>query len=785
MELNVVPRLAVSLTPEIAILPASQVSASAARPAGRELRVTVINGSKGPADGDVSLEVPAGWTVAPPSAKVSLAREDEAEPVRFTVTPPRGTKPGSYSVKAVVTAGADRFANGYQVVEYPHTRRRHLIHAAETTLKIIDVAIAPRLNIGYVMGVGDQVPPAIEQLGARVTLIDADGLAFGNLSAFDAIVTGVRAYERRPDLRANNHRLLDYAQKGGTVIVQYNKFEFNEAQYGPFPAKVSANRVTDERAPVQVLVPDHTVMRWPNRIGDATWQGVGPGARALLPRRQRREVRRCGPTRRPVPLQQGPEARRARGSAGGQGPVDVRGPGPVAAAAGGHRGRLPVAGEPLERGQGTARGGSRPQVTAGFDVIIVGGGPAGATAARSLARGGARALVLDRAAFPRNKPCGGGLTWRALKRFPDVEAALPRISTHAIRRIYMEAPGGASVSIETAEPTVVLVRRLEFDNLLMTMAREAGAEVAEGADITRVSEHAAGVRLDARDGRVFEAPIVVAADGVYSTVARRLGFNPGWPRDHVAIDMMEETPAARLRAVDDGTLWVSFAPGSGHGYGYIFPKRDYVNVGVGYVVSSFRTSIREAPYALHEAFVAGLKARGLLEGDADRSSFTPYQVPVGGPLRTTARGRVYLAGDAGGFVNGFSAEGIYFAMVTGDLAARAILARAVAAPVRKAVAARDRRRDAGFAVPEPVRVRRPQPREPPGSRRADLPAAGPAAGGLRERGGHLRGGPAAVRLEISADRGETGCSLLHAQELTEAGCRDPARRLTPTARAAV
>jgi LmbE family N-acetylglucosaminyl deacetylase len=272
MELKVVPRLAVSLTPDIAILPAGQ-GAAAARAAGRELRVTVVNGSKGPADGDVSLEVPAGWTVVPPSAKVSLAREDEAGPVRFTVTPPRGTRPGSYSVKAVVTAGAERFANGYQVVEYPHTRRRHLVHAADATLKIIDVAIAPRLSIGYVMGVGDQVPAAIEQLGARVTLIDADGLAFGNLSAFDAIVTGVRAYERRPDLRANNHRLIDYAQKGGTVIVQYNKFEFNEAQYGPFPAKISSNRVTDERAPVQVLVPDHPAMRWPNRIGDAAWQG--------------------------------------------------------------------------------------------------------------------------------------------------------------------------------------------------------------------------------------------------------------------------------------------------------------------------------------------------------------------------------------------------------------------------------------------------------------------------------------------------------------------------------
>jgi flavin-dependent dehydrogenase len=220
---------------------------------------------------------------------------------------------------------------------------------------------------------------------------------------------------------------------------------------------------------------------------------------------------------------------------------------------------------------------------------------------------------------------------------------------------------------------VLLVRRVEFDHLLMALAREAGAEVAEGADITRVSERDGGVCLEARDGRVFEAPIVVAADGVYSTVARRLGFNPGWPRDRVAIDLMEETPSSRLRAVDNGTLWVSFAPGSGHGYGYIFPKRDYVNVGVGYVVSSFRTTVREAPLELHDSFVSGLRDRGLLEGEADRAYFTPYQVPVGGPLRTTARGRVYLAGDAGGFVNGFSAEGIYFAMVTGDLAARAIL----------------------------------------------------------------------------------------------------------------
>jgi hypothetical protein len=123
------------------------------------------------------------------------------------------------------------------------------------------------------MGVGDQVPPAIEQLGASVELIGPDELSAGDLSRYHVIVTGVRAYERRADLRANNHRLNQYAERGGTVLVQYNKFEFNDAQYGPYAAKVSADRVTDENATVEVLVPDHPVFTRPNRIGADTWKG--------------------------------------------------------------------------------------------------------------------------------------------------------------------------------------------------------------------------------------------------------------------------------------------------------------------------------------------------------------------------------------------------------------------------------------------------------------------------------------------------------------------------------
>ncbi|HML15934.1 MAG TPA: hypothetical protein VK419_02865, partial [Bryobacteraceae bacterium] len=142
---------------------------------------------------------------------------------------------------------------------------------AEVALKVIDVKTAPNLTVGYIVGLGDQVPAAFEQLGAKVAYVEQDDLAWGDLSHYDVIITGVRAYERRADLRAYNHRLLEYAERGGTVIVQYNKMEFNQAEYGPYPAKVSGNRVSDETVPVKVLTPSNPLFLFPNKIGDTTW----------------------------------------------------------------------------------------------------------------------------------------------------------------------------------------------------------------------------------------------------------------------------------------------------------------------------------------------------------------------------------------------------------------------------------------------------------------------------------------------------------------------------------
>jgi geranylgeranyl reductase family protein len=307
------------------------------------------------------------------------------------------------------------------------------------------------------------------------------------------------------------------------------------------------------------------------------------------------------------------------------------------------------------------------------DVIVAGAGPAGAVAARTLARAGVRVLIIERYSLPRQKPCGGGISTRVLTRFPWLSDPLGRIPTNPVSSLYLEGPSGGVFRMQSNGPAVLLIRRIEFDFLLASLAREAGAEILASAAVAQARQDADCVTLRTRDGRELRAPIVIAADGVNSVIARRLGMNPGWPAERLALDMMEETPTDTLRTAEPGTLSVFYGYGGAHGYAYIFPKRDHVNVGIGYVLPYFKERVELTPYDLQQQFVSDLRARSLMEGESRREHFTPFLIPIGGPLAKTASGRVLLAGDAGGFVNGFSAEGIYYAMVTGELAAQAVL----------------------------------------------------------------------------------------------------------------
>jgi flavin-dependent dehydrogenase len=254
----------------------------------------------------------------------------------------------------------------------------------------------------------------------------------------------------------------------------------------------------------------------------------------------------------------------------------------------------------------------------------------------------------------------------------------------------------------------------------VSLALEAGAALVTGVDVVQASmagQRSEGVTLTARDGRRFDADVVIAADGVNSVVARRLGLHAGWKAASIALDMMEETPRTVLRDVEPSTLWVAYgydpAPRTGppggapasEGYAYVFPKRDHVNVGIGYVLQHYRDHIEAAPYDLQRGLVDHLRARGVVSGDSVRANFTPFLIPVGGPLRRPGRGRVLLAGDAGGFVNGVTAEGIYYAMVTGELAARAVIesgaSRRLAARYRRAC-----RREIGAELRDSVFLQR-------------------------------------------------------------------------------
>ncbi len=307
-----------------------------------------------------------------------------------------------------------------------------------------------------------------------------------------------------------------------------------------------------------------------------------------------------------------------------------------------------------------------------FDVIVVGAGPAGATAAKVLGDAGIETLLLDKAEFPRDKPCGGGISARVMQRFPYLTGALAGIPAKWISKVYFESPDGSAVDYQSNEPLYVMIRRCEFDHVLFSLAR-AGVEF-ESALVRKIvfQDDGAVVSVDvAGEPREYRCQIVLGCDGANSVVARAAGLRTGRVQSEYAIDMMEETPYEDLNLRDRDRMHVYYRIQGQYGYGYVFPKAQHVNLGVGFKLDYYLSQLRGRHYSYHQAFTEELKSRGLLEGESNERHFRAFPLPISGPLKRTYAARALLAGDAGGFVNAFTAEGIYYAMVSGEHAGQA------------------------------------------------------------------------------------------------------------------
>jgi LmbE family N-acetylglucosaminyl deacetylase len=267
--LTVAPAINIAISPHVGVVPI------AAAPTAVTVLVTVSNNVKGDAAGKVKLRLPDGWTATPAEHNFTFTHEGEASDFSFKVSLPRAATGADYKIHAVAEYGGRDYAEGYRAIAHRDLEPRHLYRPATMDVRGIDVKVAPNLSVGYVMGVGDEVPQSLEQIGVKVTMLGENDLANGHLDQFDSIIIGIRASAVRDDLKTYSKRLLDYAERGGNLIYQYQTQEFDAAPYGPYPYKLTARaeEISEEDATVTILDPSNPVFHWPNTITEADFNG--------------------------------------------------------------------------------------------------------------------------------------------------------------------------------------------------------------------------------------------------------------------------------------------------------------------------------------------------------------------------------------------------------------------------------------------------------------------------------------------------------------------------------
>ena len=265
--LAVGPPVSVLLTTPVIVAPVGA-------PRQSQVEVNLRSNVPAPIHATLHLDTPKGWTVQPESIPVSLDHDGDVNNYSFSITP-QDLHEGAYKVTARVEYNGKEYAEGFKIITRPDLDSYYAYHPATEKVQAVDVKLPPKLKVGYIMGTGDEIPAVLRGLGIDINLISPQELASGDLTRYDTIVVGIRAYDVRTDVREENRRLLDYANRGGTLMVQYNQSTgiFNDGHYTPYPATLGRERVSVEEQPVEILAPQDRIFSYPNKITEKDFDG--------------------------------------------------------------------------------------------------------------------------------------------------------------------------------------------------------------------------------------------------------------------------------------------------------------------------------------------------------------------------------------------------------------------------------------------------------------------------------------------------------------------------------